>query len=99
MGNAEDKEYTSQIEALNRLLTDHTKAQSATIKQLNRALIIVALCMTIIMCVMIAGFFWYESQFETTEVTTTEMTTEGDSSNINAVTNGDMYNGESVHNE
>ena len=99
MDNAEDKKYSEQIEALNKLLTDHSKAQSATIRQLNRALVIVAICMTVIICCMITGFFWYESQFEVTEVTTTEMTTEGEDANINAVTNGDMYNDSSTHNE
>ena len=50
---------------------------------------------------MIAGFFWYESQYETSEstVTTTELTTEGENANINNVTNGDMYNDNAVHNE
>lgn len=95
----ENEEYAAQIEALNRLLTDHSKHQSATIKQLNKTLIIVSICFTCIIAAMVSGFFWYEAQFETTEVTTTELTTKGDNADINSVTDGDMYNDNSIHNE
>lgn len=88
-----------QVEAVNRLLIDHTKAQTLIIKQLKTAIIAVCICFTAIIVSMIAGFFWYESQFETTESTVTTMETEGENANINAVTNGDMYNDSAQHND
>jgi hypothetical protein len=48
---------------------------------------------------MVIGFFYYESQFDITETTTTELQTSGENANINNVSNGDMYNDNSVHNE
>lgn len=95
----DEESYSRQIEALNRLLTDHSKAQSAIIRQLQRAIIIVSVCFMCIIVAMVGCFFWYESRFDTTEVTTTELTTEGDNADINSVTNGDMYNDSSIHNE
>lgn len=94
-----ETEYSRQIEALNKLLTDHSKTQSAIIKQLQKAVIIVSICFTCILVVMIGCFFWYESRFETTETTTTELSTEGENADINSVTNGDMYNDDATHNE
>lgn len=95
----ESREYTTQIEALNKLLADHNKHQSTTINRLNKTLVVVSICFTCIIVAMVSGFFWYEVQFETVESTTTELTTEGDDADINSVTNGDMYNDNSIHNE
>ena len=88
-----------QVEAVNKLLIDHTKAQTLIIRQLKNTIIAVCICFTAIIVSMIAGFFWYESQFETTESTVTTMETEGENANINAVTNGDMYNDSAQHND
>lgn len=88
-----------QIEAVNKLLIDQTKAQSLIIKQLKTTIVVVCICFTTLISTMVAGFFWYESQFETTETTTTTMETEGENANINAVTNGDMYNDSAQHND
>ena len=88
-----------QVEAVNRLLVDHAKAQSLIIRQLKNAIIVVCICFTAIIVSMVAGFFWYESQFDTTESTVTTMETEGENANINAVTNGDMYNDSAQHND
>lgn len=88
-----------QVEAVNRLLVDHAKAQMLIIRQLKNTIVVVCICFTAIIVSMIAGFFWYESQFETTESTVTTMETEGENANINAVTNGDMYNDSAQHND
>lgn len=93
------EENNKQLQAVNELLRDYSKAQSETIKQLKTALIVVSICFSLIICSMVAGFFWYESQFEVTETTTTTMETEGENANINSVTNGDMYNDTSTHND
>lgn len=93
------EENNKQLQAVNELLKDYSKAQTETIKQLKLALIVVSICFSLIICTMVAGFFWYESQFEVTETTTTTLEAEGENANINSVTNGDMYNDSSTHNE
>ncbi len=98
--NEQDKDYElEQVHALNKILTECNKAQVNTIRHFKNILITLLICVTVSFCVMIIGFFWYESQFDTTETTTTEMSTEGDNADINSVTNGDMYNDSSTHNE
>lgn len=95
----EYKSQIKQIEAVNKLLIDQTKSQSLVIRQMKIIMITACICFTIVIGTMVAGFFWYESQFETTEMTTTTMETEGENANINAVTNGDMYNDSAQHND
>lgn len=97
--NQKDEENNKQLHAVNELLRDYSKAQAETIKQLKIALIVVSVCFSLIICTMVAGFFWYESQFEVTETTTTTMEAEGENASINSVTNGNMYNDSSTHNE
>ena len=99
MANSVYEENIKQVEAVNKLLVDYTKGQAAIIKQLKNALVIVSICFSIIIVAMISGFFWYESQFDTTETTVTTMETEGENADINAVTNGNMYNDSSQHND
>ena len=96
---SENEVQINQIEAVNKLLIDQTKAQSLIIKQLKNTLIVVCICFSAIIIAMISGFFWYESQFETTETTETTMETEGDNADINAVTNGNIYNDSAQHND
>lgn len=98
--NEHDKDYElEQVQALNKILIECNKTQVHTIRHFKNILITLLVCVTISFCAMIAGFFWYESQFDTTETTTTELSTEGDNADINSVTNGDMYNDSSTHNE
>ena len=85
------------VQAINELLSDYSKSQADTIKQLKNTLIIVSVCFTLIITAMLIGFFWYESQFETTETTTTTMETQCSEAEINSVTNGDMYNDAARH--
>lgn len=95
----EEKDALDQSIALNKLvlnLLDHAKLQ---IKILSIVLIVSILSNIVI----VAGFLWYESQFEyettTTETTTTEetQTVEGDTASITNI-DGDQYNDESDNN-
>lgn len=92
-----------RLSAMNSILLDTAKNQENLIKHFRKMLVVVSICFTVIICAMVAGFFWYESQFETveTETTTTDtdLTTSGENANINNVTNGDMYNDNATHNE
>jgi hypothetical protein len=89
----------------NDLLLDVCKNQRKTIKSLKTICITVIVCFSLIICTMVAGFFYYESQFDivdsttTQETTTTELKTSGENANINNVSNGDMYNDNAIHNE
>lgn len=97
-----DKEQLEQSQAMNRLLLEMTKAQRMNTKALIRVLVIVIICSTVILTSMIAGFFWYESQFEVTEQVVTETTTtqevSGENSEINNV-QGNMYKDNATHNQ
>lgn len=99
-----DKEQ-EQLEATNRLLLDMVKNQKKSAKSMLTAFIVTICCYTAILISMVVGFFWYESQFETTEtvtetVTETTITQEvsGEDSTINNV-EGNQYNDNAVHNE
>lgn len=94
-----------KLSAMNSILFDTAKNQENLIKHFRKMLVVVSICFTVIICAMVAGFFWYESQFDTVETesttttTTTDMDTSGENANINNVTNGDMYNDSATHNE
>lgn len=86
---------------LNNVLLDVTKAQEKALSSFKILLIAIIASFTLIICAMVAGFFYYESQFETveTKTTATTLSTEGENANINNVTNGNQYNDDAVHNE
>lgn len=92
-----------RLSAVNGILLDTAKNQESLIKHFRKMLVAVTISFTIIICCMVGGFFYYESQFETVETTTTmtdtDLTTSGENANINNVTNGDMYNDDATHNE
>ena len=90
-----------QTQALNHLLTECNKSQALTIKHLKTITIVLLVCITLVFCTMVGGFFWYESQYEKTTETTTTTTlhTEGENAEINNVSNGDMYNDSATHTE
>ena len=92
-----------RLSAVNGILLDTAKNQESLIKHFRKMLIAVTISFTIIICCMVGGFFYYESQFETVETATTttdtDLTTSGENANINNVTNGDMYNDDATHNE
>lgn len=97
------KVENERLNAVNKILLDTAKSQESLIKHFRKMLVVVSICFTVIICAMVVGFFYYESQFETveTETTTTDtdLTTSGENANINNVTNGDMYNDNATHNE
>lgn len=107
--NEELKIENEKLSAINSVLLDTAKHQESLISHFRKMLAMVVICLTAIMCCMVGGFFWYESQFDTAEavttttttetITDTDMSTSGESANINNVTNGDMYNDNAVHNE
>ena len=92
-----------RLSAVNGVLLDTAKNQESLIKHFRKMLIAITISFTIIVCCMVGGFFYYESQFETVETATTttdtDLTTSGENANINNVTNGDMYNDDATHNE
>ena len=92
-----------RLSAVNGILLDTAKNQESLIKHFRKMLIAITISFTIIICCMVGGFFYYESQFETVETATTttdtDLTTSGENANINNVTNGDMYNDDATHNE
>lgn len=91
--DAKDKDETlKQSMALTDIvkdLLDTTKAH------LNRVYIILALSI-IVNLLIVAGFLWYNSQFDYDETVTTQET--DGNSDINNVS-GDQYNDEAIHNE
>ena len=97
------KVENERLSAVNGILLDTAKNQESLIKHFRKMLIAITISFTIIICCMVGGFFYYESQFETVETATTttdtDLTTSGENANINNVTNGDMYNDDATHNE
>ena len=97
------KVENERLSAVNGILLDTAKNQESLIKHFRKMLIAITISFTIIICCMVGGFFYYESQFETVETVTTttdtDLTTSGENANINNVTNGDMYNDDATHNE
>ena len=90
-----------RLSAVNGVLLDTAKNQESLIKHFRKMLIAVTVSFTIIICCMVGGFFYCESQFETVEIATTttdtDLTTSGENANINNVTNGDMYNDDATN--
>ena len=97
------KSENERLSAVNGVLLDTAKGQESLIKHFRKMLIAITISFTIIICCMVGGFFYYESQFETVETATTttdtDLTTSGENANVNNITNGDMYNDDATHNE
>lgn len=101
MGNTDD-EITEQTQAMNKLLLELVKTQKSNTKSLIRVFIATIICYTVLLLSLILGFFWYESQFETSEKVIEEKTitqeVSGENSEINNV-EGNLYKDSAVHNE
>lgn len=101
MNHVEGQNF-EQVQATNKLLLEMVKNQRDNTKNITRLFIITVVCYTVLLISMIAGFFWYESQFVyTEEVVTEEVITQevsGDDAEINNV-EGNMYNDNAIHNE
>lgn len=92
----------NDLEITNKLLFEMVKNLKQTNKNLSKAFITTVVCLSIIIVVGIAGFFWYESQFEVTEQTQTELSLEQEASGEQAEINnvlGNMYKDNATHNE
>ena len=72
MSDEQLERENEKLSALNSILFDTVKNQEKLIKQFRKMLLVVVVCFACIICCMTIGFFWYESQFETT--TTTNVT-------------------------
>jgi hypothetical protein len=87
----------------NELLIDICKNQREMLRNMKNICIAVIISFCLIICTMVIGFFYYESQFDYAETVTTttetEMETSGENANINNVNNGNMYNDNAIHNE
>ena len=101
-----EEELENQIEkmnALNKILIDTDRTQGQMLRHFKNMIITAIICLSLIICCMVIGFFWYDNQFETVEADgitkTTTMTTSGDNANINNITDGDQYNDNAIHNE
>ena len=71
MSDEQLERENERLSALNSILLDTAKSQEKLIKQFRKMLLVVVVCFAGIICCMTIGFFWYESQFETTTTTTT----------------------------
>ena len=65
-----------QSQALNQLLLEMTRTQKHQQKSLIKVYIVTVVCFTALLISMVIGFFWYESQFETTTQTTEKIVTQ-----------------------
>ena len=95
-----EEHIDNHCDKINDILVEIIKYQKKSFKTLEIVFIATIISLTIIICGMIGCFTWYESQFETTETTRTEITQEvdGENSSINNVS-GNQYNDNAIHNE
>lgn len=96
------EETLEQSQAMNKLLLELVKTQKKNTKSLIRVFVVTIICYTVLLISMTLGFFWYESQFETTSTSSIEETitqeVSGENSQINNV-QGNMYTDNATHNE
>ena len=92
----DEHDALDQSIALNRIVMALLQHQ----KDSNKRLFIALVLSLLINVATVAGFLWYESQWEytTTETITTEQQVEGDNTEINNV-QGNQYKDNATHNE
>lgn len=97
-----NEELNQKGAELTQLLIEVIQNQKKNAKSLIRFLVVIVICFTIIVCSMIGGFFWYESQFEYVETQTyseqIDQEVSGEGSSINNI-EGNQYNGNAIHND
>ena len=97
-----NEELNQKDAELTQLLIEVIQNQKKNAKSLIRFLVVIVICFTIIICSMIGGFFWYESQFEYVETQTyseqIDQEVSGEGSSINNI-EGNQYNGNAIHND
>ena len=93
-------ELENNMEITNKLLLEMVKNQKAANKNLTKVFMSVIIGYTVLLLGMIAGFFIYESQFETIETDkySIEQEASGEEAEINNVL-GNQYNDNATHNE
>ena len=93
-------ELENNMEITNKLLLEMVKNQKAANKNLTKVFMSVIIGYTALLLGMIAGFFIYESQFETIETDkySIEQEASGEEAEINNVL-GNQYNDNATHNE
>lgn len=84
-----ESEQLEQSQAVNAMLLEMVRNQRGNNKCVLKVFVITIICYTILLVVMVIGFFVHESQFEVTEQIVTETTTtqevSGENSEINNV--------------
>ena len=92
----------NDLEITNKLLFEMVKNLKQTNKNITKAFLITVICLTVIIAAGISGFFWYESQYETSEQVQTELSLDQEASDENAEINnalGNVYKDNATHNE
>ncbi len=95
-------DFQESMEITNKLLLEMVKNQKAGNKNLTKVFISAIIGYTVIVLGMIAGFFVYESQYETFETDTSKFSVEQEASGEEAEINnvlGNMYKDNATHNE
>lgn len=88
----------SNIEITNKLLLEMVKNQKSANKNLTKVFISVIIGYTVLLIIMVAGFFIYEQQFEIKDEYSIEQEASGEEAEINNVL-GNMYKDNATHNE
>ena len=72
MENEDFLEQSEKTQAINRLLSDYSKSQASVIRELRNAIITISCVAFAVILLVVAGFLWYESQYEHTSTTITQ---------------------------
>ena len=81
----------AKCKELNELLLDVGIKQEKQINSMNKIPVTITRCFAVVVCVMIIGFFWYESQYEFQATTVTADGTEANAQ-YNSVSGNQYYN-------
>jgi len=95
----EEGKNESQMDSTNKLLLEMVKNQKLNAKNLIKVFVTIIICYTVLLLGMVAGFFIYESQFETiegeTEYVVQQEATSDNGGNAIVNNGGDVNYGES----
>ena len=72
MENNDILEQSEKMQAINKLLSDYSKAQSSVIRELRNAIITISVVAFTVILLVVGGFLWYESQYEHSTTTITQ---------------------------
>lgn len=97
-----ENDLQANVEVTNKLLLEMVKNQKTANKHLTKVFMSTIIGYTVLLLAMVAGFFIYESQFETIETDTGSFSIEQEASGEEAEINnvlGNMYKDNATHNE